>query len=500
MPRGAEKHPLNLIWVIPAKGVLVMPQVFKTNLVISEYLSSIDFAIMAFFVLVYLIVPKVMAKSTPSQDSNQEYLLMGRGLTLPMFVATLVATWYGGIFGVTQIAFLHGVYSFFTQGLFWYVAYLVFAIFLAKKIREKKVLSLPELIGQKFGERARKVSAIILFFHALPLTYAVSVGLFLQLALGLEFMWALIIGVFIVAIYTSLGGFRGVVLTDCLQFILMFAAVLMVTAVLMYQYGTFNFLRENLPAHYFDWKGERQFTSAIIWLFIACTSTFIHPVFYQRCLAAKSDRVAIRGILIAMAFWLLFDFCTCIGGMYARVLLPHADSAQAYMLLGIQLLPEGLRGIFVSGILATILSTLDSFMFVSGTSISYDLLGDKRFLKNHAHAIAILFCAVFVIAMASIFGTDFEATWLFREGSFSTALLVPVLAAVICRRKFSELVFMACATGAILTFAVVTYLKEQNLVAIEPFYTAHGVALVTFIVTSYLDAQSKAKLTNRALG
>ena len=47
---------------------------------------------------------------------------MGRKLTLPLFIATLVATWYGGIFGVAQIAFENGIYNFVTQGFFWYIS------------------------------------------------------------------------------------------------------------------------------------------------------------------------------------------------------------------------------------------------------------------------------------------------------------------------------------------------------------------------------------------
>lgn len=469
------------------------------DLIVTEYLSSIDFFIMAFFVVAYLVIPKFMEKRA-NANAQQEYLLMGRELSLPLFVATLVATWYGGIFGVTQIAFLNGVYSFFTQGLFWYVAYLIFAIFLAKKIRRQQVLSLPELIGRRFGPKARKLSAIILFFHALPVTYAISVALFLELALGLSFLWSLLLGVITVAMYTSLGGFRGVVLTDCIQFVLMFLAVGMVTMVLMLKFGPPSMLLENLPPHYFSWRADNQFTHALIWLFIACTSTLIHPVFYQRCLAAKTDKIAVSGIFVAMFFWLLFDIGTTLGGMYARALLPNADSAKAYVLLGVQILPEGLRGIFISGILATILSTLDSFMFVSGTSISYDLFGKNHGLYVHAHKMAILFCAVFVIVVASAFGTDFEAAWLFREGSLSTALLVPVLGSVLTKQRFSDGVFLVTSISALCTFAACSFLAKQELVAIEPFYAAHAVALVTFLASSYGYAQRNTKLAKFADG
>lgn len=471
----------------------------ESNLIVSDYLTALDLSVVLFSVLAYLIIPKLVERNA-NADAQQEYLLMGRGLSLPLFVATLVATWYGGIFGVTQIAFENGVYSFFTQGLFWYVAYIIFAVTLAKKIRQQKVLSLPELIGHKFGPRARKLSAVILFFHALPVTYAVSVGLFLQIVLGIDFAWAVLCGVLLVAIYTSLGGFRGVVITDCLQFILMFVALGMVVITLFSKFGGISFLRENLPAHYFSWRAENQFSGVLIWLFIACTSTLIHPVFYQRCLAAKSDNVAIGGIFVAMLFWLVFDIGTTLGGMYARVLLPEADSAKAFMLLGIQLLPDGLRGLFVSGVLATILSTLDSFMFVSGTSISYDLFAKHHALRVHAHKVAILFCGVFVISIAWAFGTDFEAAWLFREGAFSTALLTPVLASVLSKRRMHEMTFIISAIAALSVFAITTYLHDRAIIPLQPFYAAHGAAMITFLATSYFYTHREAKLTDFANG
>ena len=60
---------------------------------------------------------------------------MGRSLTLPLFVGTLVATWYGGIFGVTEIAYKQGIFNFITQGFFWYIAYILFAFFLVERIQ-----------------------------------------------------------------------------------------------------------------------------------------------------------------------------------------------------------------------------------------------------------------------------------------------------------------------------------------------------------------------------
>jgi solute:Na+ symporter, SSS family len=465
---------------------------------IYDFLTSFDLAIIAFFLMAFLLLPKLFS-GQKDHNETKEYMLMGRGLTLPLFVATLTSTWYGGILGVTQIAYTQGIYSFVTQGLFWYVAYFLFAIFLAKKIRRHEVMSLPELIGRQFGSKARRFCAVLLFFHALPITYAISVGLVLELTLGIDFLYAEILGVAIVSIYTALGGFRGVVITDALQCALMFVAVIMVVVAGFFQVGDLAFLKATLPAHYFSMSGDHRLSSAVIWLLIACTTTFIHPVFYQRCLAAKSDRVAVQGIFLAMGLWLLFDVCTCLGGMYARALLPKADSATAYLMLAMNILPAGLRGIFMTGVLATVLSTLDSFMLVCGTSISYDLLG-KKSLSKHAHQIAIMACGALVIAISTIFRRDFEAIWLLMGGAFSTSILVSVLAAMLSKQKFGTINFILPATGSLAAFLLSTYLTTNKTINIEPFYIAHTTGFILFTVVLYTQTQRNTKVANFADG
>ena len=106
------------------------------------FITPLDW-IVFFGVLGATLASVLYGQSLKSQLSDQdkngplELLLMGRRLTLPLFVATLVATWYGGIFGVTALTFEKGIYNFLTQGVFWYLSYLFFAFFLVKKITLK---------------------------------------------------------------------------------------------------------------------------------------------------------------------------------------------------------------------------------------------------------------------------------------------------------------------------------------------------------------------------
>src|SRR5688572_16930813 len=97
-----------------------------SQLELYQFITPLDWVV--FFGVLLLTLASVVygqsLKKKLSQDermSTLELLLMGRQLTLPLFVATLVATWYGGIFGVTALAYEKGIYNFLTQGVFWYL-------------------------------------------------------------------------------------------------------------------------------------------------------------------------------------------------------------------------------------------------------------------------------------------------------------------------------------------------------------------------------------------
>ena len=57
-----------------------------------------------------------------------EFLMAGRKLTLPLFIATLVSTFYGGIFGIAEFVASFGLGAWLTQGIFWYIVYFIFSI------------------------------------------------------------------------------------------------------------------------------------------------------------------------------------------------------------------------------------------------------------------------------------------------------------------------------------------------------------------------------------
>ena len=115
-----------------------------------------------------------------------------------------------------------------------------------------------------------------------------------------------------------------------------------------------------------------------MWYFIAL-STLVEPAFYQRCYAARTESTARRGIAAAIALWIFFDFLTTTAGLYARVLLPDlADPVEAFPALAARVLPEFWQGVFSVGLLATIMSTVDSYAFIGAITLGRDVIGRWR--------------------------------------------------------------------------------------------------------------------------
>lgn len=435
------------------------------KLKIASYLSAADWWVFS-LVLALTFAAAVYGNYRKKRPKNKalDYLLMGRQLTLPLFVATLVATWYGGIFGVNEITFNYGIYNFVTQGLFWYVAYIIFAFFIAGKVAKYQSVTLPDLAGSMFGPKAAKVAAVFTFFYITPVAYVLSLGLFLNMAFGISVLQGMVIGTLFTCLYTAWGGFKSVVFSDLVQFFVMCSAVLIVVLYSVHDFGGLSFLKANLPASHFSLTGGNGVMNTLIWGFIAL-ATLIDPSFYQRCFAAKSPEVVKRGVLISTAIWFCFDICTTAGSLYARALLPKAEPAEAYFFYAVQLLPGGLKGFFIAGILAIILSTLNSFLFISSNTLSFDLLRNRFKNVVLTNRVALFAVGALAIAMSYLLHGSFKEIWLTLGSYFSACLLVPILVGYIYPHRISDNLFVASALSS------AAAMTAWKLLPLPPFWS-----------------------------
>ncbi len=310
-------------------------------------------------------------RTKQSGKDPEEFLLAGRKLSLPGFVVTLVATWYGGILGIGENTYSYGIQTWFIFGLPYYIFAILFAFLIAGRINETKFISIPDQFHGRFGKTAGVVSALYILFLASPAPYILSIGILLQFTTGLSFGLSLLMATGLSLSYIWIGGFKAVVRTDGLQFGFMFVGFLLLLIFSMKSSGPISELV--LPVSHLNITGGASIQYIVVWFFIALW-TFVDPGFYQRCAAAKSPQTAKKGILISIGFWFIFDMLTLSTGLYAKALLTAGDPLFAYPRLGAMVLPPLAYGIFITGLLATIMSTIDSLGLISAITFGRDIL------------------------------------------------------------------------------------------------------------------------------
>ena len=254
----------------------------------------------------------------------------------------------------------------------------------------------------------------------------------------------MLLGMVPLVLYTMWGGFRAVVYSDIVQFFIMCAAVALVLVVSVATFGGLGFLRAHLPATHWSITGGHSWGTTLVWGFVAL-ATLVDPSFYQRCFAARSTTVARRGIVISTIIWFGFDICTTFGAMYARAVLPEAAPKQAYLVYALQLLPPGLRGFMLAGIAATILSTLDAFLFIAGNTLAYDLAPARWRHSLRVQRLGILIAAAAAVALGMLFDGSIREAWKILGSYAAACLLMPVLIGHAFPRRIRDNQFVCAA-------------------------------------------------------
>lgn len=410
------------------------------------------------------------------QSSTSDFLLAGRSLTLPVFVMTLVSTWYGGILGVGEFSYQNGISNWVVQGLPYYIFAAVFAFILAKKIRATNLLTIPDKLHQSYDKKTALLGAFLTFVLMTPAPYILMLALLLQLVTGWGIVWCVLVGTIAATAYLFFGGFRSDVNTDIFEFVLMFVGFAVILPFAYQKFGGWEFIQQHVPPLHLTWDGGNSVQFVLVWFFIALW-TLVDPAFHQRCYAAKSGEVAQRGILISIIFWFVFDAMTATAGLYARAALPNlSQPVMAYPMLAEITLPSIAKGMFYIGMLATIMSTLNTLAFVSATTIGRDIIWRRRGSEDdsrvsHYTRWGLLITALLSILLALAIPSVIKL-WYTIGTVIIPGLLLPVVASYFERWKVSPAyAFTAMLLGWITSLAwlLVGWTQQLGIADFYPF-------------------------------
>jgi len=371
------------------------------------------------------------------RDTADDYFLAGRNLGWWVVGASIFASNIGSehLVGLAGSGCTDGVAMAHYELHAWCLLVLawVFVPFYARS----KVFTMPEFLERRFSPSSRWVLSVIsLVGYVLT---KIAVGVFaggvvfrtllpeLQLDLGFVVMDSFWIGSFLViiftGIYTVLGGLRAVVYTDAAQTVVLVVGSALVTIFGLKALGGWGQLRQIAGSDMFNlwkplipagmegtWKPVMEetriawyfngnypwlgmlFCAPIIGLWYWCTDQYI----VQRALGAPNEREARRGSIWAAFLKLSPVFIFIIPGMicfalaksgrmaelrealYTAGVLDNEKSQAAFPLLVKHILPAGIRGLVVAGLLAALMSSLSSVFNASSTLFTMDFYSKLR--------------------------------------------------------------------------------------------------------------------------
>jgi len=390
----------------------------------------LNFTLDQTLVLLYFLATLGFGFYKRSDKGINSFLFAGRKLTISALVATLVSTWYGGILEVGRFTYENGIVTWIIFGLFYYIAAILFVKYIAPKIIESSIPTIPELFLKSFGKVPALIAIVCVILLTTPAPYLKILATLFDFVWAIPLFWALVLGSILSIGYAVKGGFSAVVRTDQLQFILMFSGFSILLFSAYSEYGGLSFLIKNTPEFAFSIPGNFNWTFIFVWGFIALI-TFIDPGFYQRSFAGQSLKTVQRGILISVGFWVIFDCMTVLSGLYALAILPSVETSP-YLDLATLLLPPFAKGLFLVSLFAIVMSTVDSFTFISAYTIGRDLptvlgfkLSDEKLIQ--ITRVGLLITAILSICLALYFEHAVDIWYL--AGSFVIpALLIPLIA------------------------------------------------------------------------
>ncbi len=364
----------------------------------------------------------------------RDWFVAGGSMTTPLLVCTLVSTYYGldVLFGGSEVGYADGVVSWFWYLRPYYAAILIAAILVGRRLKRHDFLSLPDVAAHQYGRGTQAVVALASFFYSLPLLAVMGLGILLDVLFGIPFVWGVVLGAAVSVVYTLMGGLIADAITDTVQFTLMCVTLGVAATLALDAHGGMAGLQARLPASYFDPMGT--YPGWILAVFgLSALSVLVEPAFYQRIFAAVSYRAILAALAIGVVLWASFDWVVTVLGMTAAAAGVDTEPRYALLTLTFDVLPVGLAGLFAAGVVATAMSTIDSYLLIAGGNLAYDLyrplfrpgLSDRDLLRLTRWGVAA--SALVAVALALLFASVVSA-WIFMSTMLVATALVPILA------------------------------------------------------------------------
>jgi len=400
-----------------------------------------------------IIAISIMAKVT----TIKRFIVGDKILSTKMLVATIVPTFYGAtaIFGGLSLTYLTGL------GVIWfmipfYLGNLALIAFLFKRIAGSEKYTLPDFLGGFYDKKLVIASSILLAIQVLIPASIIAGGKLLSIFMPMPLWIAMVIVAFIMVAPVVIGGIKAVIRTDVVQFALMLF-ILAITVPFIFNMPSFNMPSDvisGISKEYFNPFSYISFQEIAVWFILLFFLPITSAPLYQRFFASKSKRCSEKSIIYSVIIWMAIDLVIILCGFTALQLFPNlTDPDMSFIMLGVAIFPNALRGIFFIALLAMIMSTVDSFLQSGAASLTYDVY--RHFKPKSTEKQLIMASRMFIIILGllsltlALYFQMIIPALVFTLTIWTAAILVPTLIALTGRKIRKDTAFYSLLGGAL---------------------------------------------------
>lgn len=409
-------------------------------------------------------------KSFFAAGGNLPWWLSGLSLFMSFFSAGTFVVW-------GSIAYQYGWVAITIQ---WMMALGGFIIgyFIAPSWHRTGILTVGEYVGRRFGEGLKRFYSytfLVLsfvttgaFLYPVAKLFNVSTGFSIEVSI-------LVLGLIVIA-YTAVGGLWAVIITDVLQFIILFAAVIIVVPLAFQKVGGLNNFITSVPEGFFSPVGG-EFTYWFLLAFMFYNTIFIggNWAYVQRYTSVPTASGARKVAWLFAILYLVSPILWMLPPMIYKILHPDLlDLANegAFLLMCKEVLPSGLLGLMLAGMLfataSSVNTTLNMMSAVFTNDLYARLISDvpNRILMRVARISTFIFGLITILVALMVPAAGGIVEVVISVGAITGApLFAPTIWALFSKRQTARSILIT--TLSTLTINIFFKFISPNLIGIS---------------------------------
>lgn len=468
-------------------------------------ITGFDLGIIGIYLVGMVLIGILCVRKVKNAD---DYYTAGHSFGPMVLMATVCATIIGGsgLMGRAGVAYSSGFKAILTA-----VPYLLgMLIFSGISGRisdigfQHGITSIPELFERRFGTGAKLILAAMIAFTmmgtvASQVTATATIINMLGGEIGISYELGALIACVVFMIYTATSGLFGVVYTDVLQFymLLLFVYILIPAASLLKVGGMASFTANLSPELFKPYINGDILGDIVTYLVF----TMAGAEMWQRAFAAKDRKSAKKGMFLGTAVYGVTILLVWFMGVVAHqivgdeVLAEFGSTDAVVPALAIRVLPAGLTGLALAGILSVIMSTADSYLLVSvqtcvhdiGKTLEPDMSERKEILLSRVFSVVLPLGALVI----ALYIKNAYSILMFAWSFYAAAAGIPAFAALFWKKATKAGIIAGMISG----FAVCVGWKllgtPLGLGPTVPGAIACGIATVAVSLATYRSQPSE---------